>query len=115
MSRNAWIVFGVVAIGVVLCGCLILALLIPGWFTTSGRFYGPEMGHMFGDCPWCDGSGGFGAIGVAELLIILLAFAVLLVVVAAVVLGVIWLIRSQAPPRERPEEEVGEEEVREEE
>jgi preprotein translocase subunit SecG len=112
MSRNAWIVLGVVAIGIILCGCLVLALLIPGWFSTNGGFYGPGMGHMFGDCPWCGGGGGFGAIGVAELLIILIIFAVLLVVVAAVVLGVIWLIRSQAPSRE---EEVTEERVTEEE
>ena len=114
MSRNAWIVFGVVVIGVVLCGCLILALLIPGWFSTSGRFYGPGMGHMFGDCPWCDSGGGFGGIGVGELLIMLAVFAVLLIVVTAVVLGVIWLIRSQAPPREEREEEIREEEVSEE-
>lgn len=107
MNRNAWLIFGVVVIGVVLCGCLILALLIPGWFTTDGRFYGPGMGHMFGDCPWCDGSGGFGAIGVAELLVMLLIFAVVIVVAAALILGVIWLIRSQGPSREQ---EISEEE-----
>lgn len=107
MNRTGWIVFGAVVIGVVLCGCLVLALLIPGWFSTDGRFYGPGMGRMFGDCPWCGGGGGFGAIGVGEILVLLAVFAVLLAVVAAVVLGVIWLIRSQAPDRER---EVREEE-----
>jgi hypothetical protein len=100
MDRTGWLVFGAVVIGVVLCGCIILALLIPGWFVTDGRFYGPRMGHMFGDCPWCDGGGGFGAFGLGELLVMLLGFAVLVVVVAAAVLGVVWLIRSQAPSRE---------------
>jgi hypothetical protein len=97
MKRTGWIVFGAVAIGVVLCGCLVLALLIPGWFVTDSRFHGPGMGRMFGDCPWC--GSGLG-IGLGELLVILLALAAALVVVAAVILGVVWLIRSQGPSRQ---------------
>jgi hypothetical protein len=107
MNRSGWLVFGAVVVAVVLCGCLILAVLVPGWFVTGGRPYGPGMGHMFGDCPWCGGGGGLGSIGAAELLVLALVFAVLAALAAGVVLVVVWLIRSS---RSSQQEEIGKEE-----
>jgi hypothetical protein len=107
MNRTGWLVFGGVALAVVLCGCLILALLIPGWFTTGGRFWGPGMGHMFGDCPWCDAGSAFGSIGLAEILIIVLILAVLAAIAVGVVLLVVWLVRRSGPSQQ---EQIGEEE-----
>ncbi|MGC9334541.1 MAG: hypothetical protein ACP5JJ_10360, partial [Anaerolineae bacterium] len=96
-----------VVLAIILFGCLTVALLIPGWFTTRTGVYGPGMGRMFDECPWCGTGIGLGSLGLVELLLLLVAVALVVVIAAALIAGVIWLIRSSASSRR---EEAGDKE-----
>jgi hypothetical protein len=94
MNRTGWLVFGAVVLAIILCGCVTVALLIPGWFATRTGVYGPGMDRMLDQCPWCGTGVGFASLGLVELLLLLVAIAVIVVIAAALIAGVIWLIRS---------------------
>jgi len=85
--RNAWLIFGLIVIGVVLVGLLVWSFL-PNFGWWGGMSRGGMMGR---GCPWCGGSGFTTPVGfLASGLICLIPLGLL----ALIVVGIVWLVRS---------------------
>jgi hypothetical protein len=102
-DRNKWLVFGLVGVGIVVVGCMLLALLVP--LLGGGAHDRTRMGGEWQseNCPWCgDGRWG-GGLGLVEILIIgFLILVVPLGLLALLALGIVWLVRSNRPTSECP-------------
>jgi hypothetical protein len=96
-QRSKWIVFALVVSGVVVVGCLILALLgtALGWgaFGSSvPQMRGDRMGGM---CPWCRGTGYQTPwVSVGGVVMVLLVVALPLGLITLLIAGGVWLARS---------------------
>jgi RNA polymerase subunit RPABC4/transcription elongation factor Spt4 len=104
-QHSKWIVAALVIAGVVVVACILLALLAGA---LSWRLPGTSVPHMRGDrmeglCPWCGGTEGRTLWGsVAAVAMVLLAVVLPLGVIALMIVGGIWLVRSaQSPPSAR--------------
>jgi hypothetical protein len=87
-----WVVFGLIAIGVVLVGLLVLAFVSGlGGVWPAGR---GMMGGRGGFCPWC-GRGGWGAGGLLGTLLLCGTPIVILGLIAVAVLA--WTRRGELP------------------
>lgn len=93
MRGIQWLIFGVVAIAVVILGLLLLAFT-PG-FGWIGRGY---YGMMRGWCPWCGGIGYLSPIGIiASLVMMIFMWLLPLSLIALLAVGIYWLFRSGRP------------------
>ena len=117
MSRINWIqvlVFGLVALVVFFIGVSLLPMLFGGGYWgmgpgMMGRGGTPALSPvegMGGWCPWCGGTGQFGGGGLLGglfgLLFMLLGLLIPIGLLALLVVGIVWLVRSMggvtAPP-----------------
>lgn len=96
-QRSKWIVFALVVAGVVVVGCVILALLAAalGWgaFSSSApQVRGDWMREM---CPWCGVTGVHTPWrSVGGVVIALFVVALPLGLIALLIVGGVWLARS---------------------
>jgi RNA polymerase subunit RPABC4/transcription elongation factor Spt4 len=96
-QRSKWIVSALVVAGVIVVGCVILALLAAalGWgaFSSSAPHIGGDW--MRGMCPWCGGTRFHTPWrSVGGVVIALFAVALPLGLIALLIVGGVWLARS---------------------
>ena len=96
-QRSKWIVFALVATGVVVVGCLILVLFgaVLGWGAPASSASPMRGNRMGGMCPWCGGTGyqtPWGSVG--GVLMMLFVIALPLGLVVSLIMGGVWLARS---------------------
>jgi hypothetical protein len=107
-QRSKWIVVTLVVASVVVVGCLVLTLFgfALGWGSLGSpdpQMRGDRMGEM---CPWCGGTGYRTPwASVAGVVMVLFVVALPLGLIALLIVGGAWLVRSarsSPAPRNEP-------------
>jgi hypothetical protein len=101
MNRINWaqvLVFGLVALVILLIGISLLPMLLGGGYQGMGPGTMGRDGMMGGWCPWCGGTGRFGGGGLMGglfgLLFMLLGLLTVVGLLALLIVGGVWLVRK---------------------